>query len=292
MKILSALKYTAALCLAAAMSGLSVSPETLFSYEFPKDYTEEQNFYEDFTVRNGFHTCISDGKLSSISSFGVPVRIISPDFDAVGADYFVFSLQCGYFEQSITLKVTFTMTDGSTQTSEIKLSGRNTNVYALKLPETEKITKFEIFPDIQADMMEMYNVDLDFARFESTKTLVFLKIGDNNLFADGVYKDTDAPAVIDSGRTLTPARYVAEALGAQVEWDEESKRVTVKKDDTVITLFVGKEHAFVNGKEVELDCPAKIIGNRTYTPARFVAENLGYSVSWDDNSKTVIVTDQ
>ncbi len=292
MKALSALKYTAALCLAAAMSGLSVSPKTLFSYEFPKDYTEEQNFSDGFSVKDGFHTCISGGKLSSISSFGVPVHIISPNFDAVSADYFVFSLQCGYFEPNSILKVTFTMTDGSTQTSEIKLSDRNTNVYAVKLPETEeKIIKFEIFPDIQADMMEMYNVDLDYARFENAKKLVFLKIGDNKLFADGEYKETDAPAVIDSGRTLTPARYVAEALGAQVEWDEQTKRVTVKKDDIVINLFIGKDHAFVNGKEVELDCPAKIIGNRTYTPARFVAENLGYSVSWDDNSKTVIVTD-
>ena len=54
MKALSALKYTAALCLAAAMSGLSVSPKTLFSYEFPKDYTEEQNFSDGFSVKDGF----------------------------------------------------------------------------------------------------------------------------------------------------------------------------------------------------------------------------------------------
>ena len=292
MKIKSVLKYAASLCLAAAMSGLAVSTETLFSYEFPKDYTEEQNYSDGFTVKDGFHTCIYGGKLSSISSFGTPVRIISPDFDAVSADYFVFSLRCGYFEQNSTLKVTFTMTDGSKQTSELKLSDRNTNIYAVKMPETqEKITKFEIFPDIQADMTEMYDVELDFARFERTNKLVFLKIGDNKLFADGEYKQIDAPAVIDSGRTLTPARYVAESLGAEVEWDEETKRVTVKKDDTVITLFIGKDYAYVNGKEVGLDCPAKIIGGRTYTPARFVAENLGYSVSWDDNSKTVAVTD-
>ena len=292
MKIRSVLKFAASLCMAAVMSGLSVSPETLFSYEFPKDYAEEQSYSDGFTVKDGFHTCISGGKLSSISSFGAPVRIISPDFDAVSADYFVFSLQCGFFQQNSTIKVTFTMADGSTQTSEIALSNRNANIYAVKLSgNQEKIIKFEIFPDISADMTEMYNVDLDFARFEKTENLVFLKIGDSKLFANGEYKEIDAPALIESGRTLTPARYVAENLGAAVEWDEEAKRVTVKKDDTVITLFIGKNYAYVNGKEVELDCPAKIIGGRTYTPARFVAENLGYNVLWDDNSKTVAVTD-
>ena len=38
-----------------------------------------------------------------------------------------------------------------------------------------------------------------------------------------------APQVID-GRTLVPARFIAEALGAKVEWDESTQTVNIYSD--------------------------------------------------------------
>jgi hypothetical protein len=37
----------------------------------------------------------------------------------------------------------------------------------------------------------------------------------------------DAAAFIRNGRTYTPARFVAEQLGAKVVWDETTRQVTI-----------------------------------------------------------------
>ena len=39
----------------------------------------------------------------------------------------------------------------------------------------------------------------------------------------------DQPAVILNDRTMTPARFVAEALGAKVDWDGLARKVTITK---------------------------------------------------------------
>ena len=95
---------------------------------------------------------------------------------------------------------------------------------------------------------------------------------------------------------MLPARFVAENLGAEVEWDEEKRLVTVTGkslktgEEVTILITIGKETAIVNGKELKLDSPAFIENDRTYTPVRFIAEELGASVEWLEASRKVIIT--
>ena len=46
---------------------------------------------------------------------------------------------------------------------------------------------------------------------------------------NGQQVEIDVPATIIDDRTLTPARLVAEALGATVSWDDATKTVTIVK---------------------------------------------------------------
>jgi len=49
-----------------------------------------------------------------------------------------------------------------------------------------------------------------------------------------------APRLID-GRVMVPVRWVAEALGADVQWDAESRQVTVlRSPDAIPTSWTGK----------------------------------------------------
>lgn len=95
-------------------------------------------------------------------------------------------------------------------------------------------------------------------------------------------KNDVAPIIVD-GRTYTPARFVAEKLGATVDWNEVAQLVTVTSKDKkiVIELTIGSNTALVNGEKVEMDAAAFIQDSRTYTPARFVAEQLGAEVVWN-----------
>ncbi len=103
--------------------------------------------------------------------------------------------------------------------------------------------------------------------------------------------DFDQSPTIMDGRTLVPIRAIFEILGATVDWNGETQTVTSKKESTSITLTIDSKTMYKNGKAVMLDVPAQLIGNRTLVPARAVAEAFGCNVDWDNDTKTVIITD-
>ncbi|QXM06747.1 copper amine oxidase N-terminal domain-containing protein [Crassaminicella indica] len=55
-----------------------------------------------------------------------------------------------------------------------------------------------------------------------------VQIGSNKLFVNGVVVPMDTVAVIKDGRTMLPIRFIAQALGAEVEWDGATRTVTIK----------------------------------------------------------------
>ncbi len=97
------------------------------------------------------------------------------------------------------------------------------------------------------------------------------------------------PPVIKNGRTLIPVRFLFEQMGANVDWNEREQTVTISKNDIVITLAVGSTNAEINGKPLTMDAPAQIINGKTMVPVRFISENLGYEVEWDDENRIITI---
>ncbi|MBQ7660435.1 MAG: copper amine oxidase N-terminal domain-containing protein, partial [Clostridia bacterium] len=78
-----------------------------------------------------------------------------------------------------------------------------------------------------ADMLALFDkVTNDVA---AGKTEVKLTIGSNTAYVNGQAQLLDAAPVIDNGRTLMPLRFIAEAMGATVDWDPATS--TAKLDD-------------------------------------------------------------
>ena len=68
---------------------------------------------------------------------------------------------------------------------------------------------------------------------------IVLPIGSNVVTVSGVAKNLDQPAILIDGRTLVPLRFVSEALGAQVQWVDETQTV-------IIAGAVPSEKIFLN----------------------------------------------
>ena len=125
---------------------------------------------------------------------------------------------------------------------------------------------------------------------------IILTIGKKDAQVFGKTKSNDVAPKIEKDRTMLPARFVAENLGAKVEWDDEKQLVTITgknlKTDENVTIFItiGAATVKVNGKEIKLDSPAFIENDRTYTPIRFISEKLGASVEWVEKEQKVIIT--
>ncbi len=122
------------------------------------------------------------------------------------------------------------------------------------------------------------------------KPAIILTVGKQtaNVFGKTITIDA-APIITAEGRTMLPIRFVAEALGADVDWNEDAQTVTITKGDTVVKIIIGADYAYINGKKVKLDSPAFIANGRTYLPVRFVSEALGADVNWDAKTQQVVI---
>ncbi len=100
----------------------------------------------------------------------------------------------------------------------------------------------------------------------------------------------DAVPVSTQGRILVPLRAIFEAMGATVDWESESRTIFASRKDRSIELSINEGTAFVNKKQVVLDVPAMIVGNRTMVPLRFVGEAFDGIVDWNSQTKTVAIS--
>ncbi|RXZ78485.1 copper amine oxidase N-terminal domain-containing protein [Paenibacillaceae bacterium] len=111
------------------------------------------------------------------------------------------------------------------------------------------------------------------------------------IYINGVELNAQQSPVMIGNRVLVPMRAMFEALNAKVVWNQGQQRVTATKGSTTISLTIGSSVAVINGQNVALDVPAKVInGGFTVVPVRFVSEALGQDVQWNSAAQTVTVT--
>lgn len=106
---------------------------------------------------------------------------------------------------------------------------------------------------------------------------------------DGRDQSFEQPPIIADGFTLAPLRALFERMGAAVEWDGETQTATGRKDGKTVRLRIGDDTAYVNGQAAKLDAPARLVNGFTMAPARFVGEAFGGTVSWNGETRTVII---
>ena len=106
----------------------------------------------------------------------------------------------------------------------------------------------------------------------------------------------DVPAQIINDRTMVPMRKIFESLGATVDWVEEQQGIIATKDSKIIVMKIGSPVMLVSDmasgeqKQIELDVPPQIVGDRTLVPVRAISESLGVSVDWVAETGTVVLT--
>ena len=92
------------------------------------------------------------------------------------------------------------------------------------------------------------------------------------------------PFIDENGRTLVPIKFISEALGAGVSWNNSTQEVNINKDATAVNIKIGGKNIIVNGSAKAMDTKAIIKDSRTFVPVRFIAEALGATVGWNASS--------
>ncbi|EES72111.1 N-acetylmuramoyl-L-alanine amidase [Paenibacillus sp. oral taxon 786 str. D14] len=99
-----------------------------------------------------------------------------------------------------------------------------------------------------------------------------------------------AQAGIVRGNVMVPLRVVAEGLGYQVAWEKKSGTITITQEGTELKLTLGQDTAYVDGQLVKLSNAPFLQGDSTLVPLRFVGEQMGMKVSWDNATKSAYLT--
>jgi len=108
---------------------------------------------------------------------------------------------------------------------------------------------------------------------------------DSNVYTiNGETRESDVAPFIDDdyNRTMVPLRIIAEALGAYVNWIDETRTVTIERGGVILFLQVDTP---LTG---DMGLPS-IIDNRTFVPASYVAQLLGAYVIWDEYNNVVYI---
>ncbi|MBQ4526782.1 MAG: copper amine oxidase N-terminal domain-containing protein [Clostridia bacterium] len=110
-----------------------------------------------------------------------------------------------------------------------------------------------------------------------------------SVFVDNKEVTFDVAPTIESGRTIVPMRFIFEALGAKVSWDDATSTATAEKDGVILKIKIGESIMYKNGEPIELDVCAKLEQSRTLVPLRAIAEGFGTKVEWNGLKRSVTI---
>jgi hypothetical protein len=139
-------------------------------------------------------------------------------------------------------------------------------------------------------------VAFDDIQFQSQKALptlsknqVKLTINKKTILVNGKSMTIDQPPVNLNGTTLVPIRFVIEQLGGTVTWDPKEKKASILRGSQLIDFWVGKKDFIINGHTAAALGAPQMINGRTMVPLRVLSEKLGWKVTWDDKTKSILL---
>jgi len=130
--------------------------------------------------------------------------------------------------------------------------------------------------------------------FPSGKSVIILQLNNPNMQVNAqtvaVDGDRGTTPFLHNGRTMLPIRAVIENLGGTIQYDSYLGMTTIRLGNDLVQLTNNSALVYVNGVAKYLDTAPMIVNGRTMLPLRFVLENLGADVVWDDVRKTATIT--
>lgn len=119
--------------------------------------------------------------------------------------------------------------------------------------------------------------------------VIVMQLNNKSASVNGKPVTLDVAPFLQDGRTLVPLRFVSEALGAEVKWNDKEKSITLIRGSDTMKLTINRSDAIVNGKTIYMDVPAINHKGTTMVPIRFVVENFQLEIEFDNATGTITI---
>ena len=125
---------------------------------------------------------------------------------------------------------------------------------------------------------------------EAEKKVIELWIGKKEVLVNGTVDTIDVAPFQENGRTMVPLRFITGCIAARVSWINSEQKVIVENENTIISMWIGKQVAYVNQEEINLDVAPMLVDGHTFVPLRFICENVGGEATWDEKEQKITIT--
>ena len=126
---------------------------------------------------------------------------------------------------------------------------------------------------------------------DSVSNEVSFKVGETTYVVNGEEKVMDSAAIVQGSRTMVPMKYAAEAFGAKVQWDKDTRTAVITHGEKVIKLPIDANIIYVGEEKIEMDTKAVVVEGRTMLPLAYIAQSLELVTYWDGETRTVKITE-
>lgn len=219
--------------------------------------------------------------------------------------YKVYVKPLNFMNQQGNLTNLFVLTGGRREATGLAGKGEYTKCFTFESGAKENMVDVAVWVDVMDQLQggtpgageQKARLVFDWSQAKMTQAAESRKTpeakGDKNaitILVNGKEVKTDSPAFIKDGRTMVPVRFISEALGLKVGWDQKTRTVTVDEGAKAMKLTIGsKKIVRADGKETAIDVPAMIKGGRTMVPIRAIGELSGAKVDWNAANREVII---
>ena len=128
---------------------------------------------------------------------------------------------------------------------------------------------------------------------DSNETVIQFTIDKPDMIVNGTRipldSDGTTPIVID-GTILMPVRAFVEAIGGEVDWEQENNTAVLNYEPFNVRLTLYSTTAYVNDVAYELEQAPIAINQHTMFPIQFIAERFGLDFDYDEETGEVTVT--
>lgn len=128
--------------------------------------------------------------------------------------------------------------------------------------------------------------------YDSTAKILKMKLNNSSYSVNFENKKMDSKPFAKDNRTFVPIRFVVEALGGNVDWNQELQTIKITSGNNTLELKLNSDQLIKNGESIQMDTKPLVKNNRTFIPIRFVAESLGMNVDYNNSTKEITITNK
>lgn len=232
--------------------------------------TTTSNYLSDLDIR--------DNSSSTIS--------YSPTFKSATQSY---SATVNNSVSSITIRP---YSDSSSSTIKVNGSTVSSGKWSSSIALSEGVNNITILVSNSSSDSRTYIITITRSKVgvsSATPKSIYLKIGQKTAKLDSSDIQIDAPPFLyksgNNSYTMVPLRFISESLGAEVHYENATKKITITTSNKTLTMYA-------NGKadtSAGMDVPPMAQSGRTFVPLRYVSEQLNCTVDWNSKDQSVTV---